>query len=203
MDMASFTGFERRDEQPAQASRDAVAQADVFVLIAGFRYGAPVRGITPELSYPELEFQTATEMGLPRLVFLLDENTSGPSELFRDGVYGNRQERFRARLSASGLTVTTLRSPDELEIALLHALTALAPTPRSDAGAATASSPTPSSAAATVEASVQVSATAVEGPPAAARPALQHAVSGGRRRHGRHRGRAGTGDGAARPTPTS
>ncbi|WP_410673720.1 FxSxx-COOH system tetratricopeptide repeat protein [Amycolatopsis sp. cmx-4-68] len=128
--------FPSRDKTPARVCQEAVAAADVYLLIVGFHYGSPVPD-RPELSYTEMEFEAAVETGLPRLVFFLDAETDGTAELFRDTRYGNRQDEFRRRLRTCGLTIATVTSPDQLETAVLHALTSLprpgstaAPSPR-------------------------------------------------------------------------
>ncbi|MGH3809826.1 MAG: NB-ARC domain-containing protein, partial [Pseudonocardiaceae bacterium] len=118
VDMAYFTADAR---PPAWVCRDAVRRVDVFVGIVGFRYGSPVAD-RPGLSYTELEFEEASEADLHRLVFLLGEDAQGPAELFRDIEHGGRQERFRTELSGSGITVTTVTSPEGLETVLYQAL---------------------------------------------------------------------------------
>ena len=120
-DMAYFAA---RDAKPAQVCREAVSSADVLVLIAGFRYGSPVRD-RPEVSYTELEHEIAEELGIPRLVFLLGANAEGPAAMSSHYAYGARQQAFRRRLADSGVTTRAVASPAELETAVLHALTEL------------------------------------------------------------------------------
>jgi Tetratricopeptide repeat/Domain of unknown function (DUF4062)/NB-ARC domain len=125
MDMAYFAA---RDSKPADYCRQMVSTADVYVGIIGFRYGSPVRD-QPKLSHTELEFEVATRRGLPRLVFLLDEEAELPlpANQIVDVRYGNRQAAFRRRLRKAGTIVATVASPAELETQLYQSLIELAP----------------------------------------------------------------------------
>jgi hypothetical protein len=121
-DMAYFTA---RDNKPADYCRDKVRGCDVYVGLIGLRYGSPVRD-KAEVSYTELEFDTATEAGVPRLVFLLDEDAAVPIPPGRlidsDPELLARQRAFRARLAGSGVTAGKVASPEQLELLLLQAL---------------------------------------------------------------------------------
>jgi Domain of unknown function (DUF4062) len=120
IDMAFFTA---QGTDPADYCARMVTAADVYVGIIGLRYGSEVRG-RQELSYTELEFETATAEGLPRLVFLLAEDSSGPGRPSRSGTSG-RQAAFRRRLQRTGLTTAHVTSPAQLETRLYQALVEL------------------------------------------------------------------------------
>ena len=123
LDMAYFTV---RDDRPADYSRQQVSRADVYVGIIGFRYGSLVQD-DPERSYTELELQAATDLGLPRLVFLLDEDAvlPLPQSYLSDPRYAKRQRAFRKRILGTGITVQRVGSPAEVELLLFQALTEL------------------------------------------------------------------------------
>jgi len=123
LDMKYFTA---REDKPADYCRQEVRRANVYVGIIGFRYGSPVRD-EPDHSYTELEFAAATELGLPRLVFLLDEDAvlPLPQSALSDPVHGERQRAFRARVKDAGITAQRVASPGDVELLLFQALTDL------------------------------------------------------------------------------
>ena len=107
-DMAYFTA---REGEPSAYCREAVRGCNVYVGLIGLRYGSPVRD-QPEASYTELEFGAATEAGLPRLVFVLDEDADlgiPPARVFdQEADRRVRQRAFRARLREAGVMVATV-----------------------------------------------------------------------------------------------
>ena len=114
--------FAARDGAPAEYCRARVRECEIFVAVVGFRYGSVVPG--EEVSYTELEFGAATEAGIPRLVFLLEEAASlpdGQADADRGPVEG-----FRQRLRDAGLVVRSFTSDAGLELEVFHALTELA-----------------------------------------------------------------------------
>ena len=128
VDMADFPAVDR---PPARLCMDRVRGCDVYVGVLGTRYGSPVRD-KPEVSYTELEFDTATEAGLDRLVFLLDENADVgmPVSALIDREFGARQDAFRRRVRESGLVTGSFASPAALGQLVERSLRELARTRR-------------------------------------------------------------------------
>jgi tetratricopeptide (TPR) repeat protein len=117
--------FAAREDQPAAYCQARVQECDIYVGLIGLRYGSPVRD-RRDFSYTELEFEVATKAGLPRLMFLLDEDAPlgiPPSKLLdSDPRMQARQRAFRDRLLDAGLMMAKVARPEQLEVELLHAL---------------------------------------------------------------------------------
>ena len=128
--IADMAYFPVRDDKPADYCRAQVRGCDVYVGLIGLRYGSPVRD-RPEVSYTELEFEAATEAGLPRLVFVLDEDAAVPIPPGRllDGDPGlqARQRAFRVRLLEAGVMAGTFWGPEQLELLVSQALAGTRP----------------------------------------------------------------------------
>ncbi len=126
MDMAYFTA---RDQRPADYCREVVATADVYVAVVGFRYGSLVPDVD-QTSYTQFEFETATDRGIPRLVFVLDEDSDRlglPARALADLESGALQNDFRTRLRqpSIGLTLCSVDGVEQFETALYQALVEL------------------------------------------------------------------------------
>jgi hypothetical protein len=111
--VVDMAGFSAADQVTAERCQEQVRSCDVYVGVLGTRYGSPVRE-EPEVSYTELEFNTATEAGLPRLVFLLDTNAMDvgiPLPALLDREFGVRQDAFRRRVQESGMVTQLFGNP--------------------------------------------------------------------------------------------
>ncbi|MGI8445844.1 MAG: FxSxx-COOH system tetratricopeptide repeat protein [Streptosporangiaceae bacterium] len=113
--------FAARDGSPADYCQQRVRECEIYVAVVGFQYGSLVPG--EDVSYTELEFRAASLLGVPRLIFLLDD-TACPAG-FRDADSG-RALRFRQQLRDAGLIVRSFTSGDGLELEVFHALSELA-----------------------------------------------------------------------------
>ena len=102
VDMADFPAA---DHPAAQLCAERVRGCDVYVGVLGTRYGSPVRD-KPEVSYTELEFDTATAAGLPRLVFLLDTAASAGNAKYLRMAWTSTGSEFMA--------IAYSRGPDSL-----------------------------------------------------------------------------------------
>jgi tetratricopeptide (TPR) repeat protein len=129
VDMADFPAADRSS---AQFCAETVLDCDVYLGVLGTRYGSPVRD-RPQVSYTELEFDTATEAGLDRLMFLLDtgaDDVGIPAAELIDREFGARQDAFRRRVEDSRLVVQLFANPDMLEKLVERSLRDLADTRR-------------------------------------------------------------------------
>jgi hypothetical protein len=115
--------FAAQDKPAAEVCEQAVRACNAYVAIIGFRYGSLVPD--RDMSYTELEFNTATENRIPRIVVLLRHVPSGKSLEDQDR---SRIDRFRRRLlEGSGLVVAFAENPDQVQYEVFHALTQARP----------------------------------------------------------------------------
>jgi tetratricopeptide (TPR) repeat protein len=115
--------FGVRADPPAEVCIQAVNGSDVYVGIIGSRYGSPVHD-RQDVSYTELEYETALSAQKPMLVLMLDEEAvDDPS--FHETRYADRQRAFRDRVLATNVTRVTVRTPDQLALELFRGLDGL------------------------------------------------------------------------------
>lgn len=94
---AGMEAFPAADATPWELIKSVIADSDYFVLIVGGRYGSTGPA---GISYTEMEFNLAVEMGKPVLAFLHgapEQIPAGKSEL--DPEARRRLDAFRARIA--------------------------------------------------------------------------------------------------------
>ena len=138
--IVDMTDFPAADRLAAELCRERVRGCDVYVGVLGTRYGSPVRD-KPKVSYTELEFETAAEAGLDRLMFLLDTDAVDvgiPPASLMDHKFGERQRRFAAGSGKAGLVTQSFTNPATLGQLVERSLRELAEMRRRGSGGARA-----------------------------------------------------------------
>lgn len=107
-----------QDRPAAEVCAERILSCDIYIGILGHRYGTLLPA--KNLSYTEWEFEVAGDAGIPRFIFLLDEEAAVPKR-FVDESADHPQATFRARAS-EGRMVTRFCTAEELKGQVLQAL---------------------------------------------------------------------------------
>jgi Domain of unknown function (DUF4062) len=114
--------FGARDGTAREVCAEYVRGCDVLVGIIGIRYGA--HPPEDQTSYTELEFQTAVDCQLSRLMFLLDEKVArrleGAAPQGEDRA--DRQVKLRERIGTDRVSELTVRTEKDFRDKLTRAL---------------------------------------------------------------------------------
>jgi hypothetical protein len=121
----SMEDYVAADQRPLKKCLDDVARCEIYIGIFAWRYGyIPEKDNPEKKSITDLEFRKATELGKPRLIFLLKDDASWPANLM-DGMTpsgdGHRIQYLRDELRKEFIT-TFFSSPDDLALNVSIAL---------------------------------------------------------------------------------
>ena len=120
-DVISMEDYVAQYQRPLQACLEDVAYCDIYIGIFAWRYGfipEDKKDNPTSLSITELEYRKAKEIGIPCLLFLLDEDTQW-SPRFIDGTAksgiksADNINRFRSDLKNDQIT-SFFKNPDQL-----------------------------------------------------------------------------------------
>ncbi|GGL21695.1 hypothetical protein Sme01_63450 [Sphaerisporangium melleum] len=122
LDVIGMEDYVSRDERPVEYCLKDVAACDLYVGLFAYRYGSvPEAGNPGRLSITELEYRTAGEKRIPRLIFMVPEDAdwhmAHVDAVTGDGEHGLHIRRLRAEL-AGAHTVRHFTTPDQLRAAV-------------------------------------------------------------------------------------
>jgi len=103
--------FGSRNSQPLDTCLEEVEQSQVFLLFIGPRYGS----IDHESgkSFVEREYENASELGIPKLAYVIDDEYEFPIKYVSKGREAESLAAFKDRVMAE-LTVSSFTTPEDL-----------------------------------------------------------------------------------------
>jgi hypothetical protein len=110
----SMEFFGARPNRPIETCLQEVRSSDIFVGIVGHRYGSIVPN--EDVSYSEMEYDEATRIGIPRLIYIKDRSIPVLPEHFETHPNGLRLlDAFKKKLNERH-TVMYFKSAEELAV---------------------------------------------------------------------------------------
>ena len=111
--------FEAQSKSPAEYVENQIKKCDVLVLLAGPCYGSIVPNLG--ISFTELEYKVAVELGKPCLVFLTDEDFPVPVNVLLADPNIEKQKLFRMTLERDHVR-TTFKRAEQLKWQVVRAV---------------------------------------------------------------------------------
>ncbi|MGH3696419.1 MAG: DUF4062 domain-containing protein [Pseudonocardiaceae bacterium] len=121
-DVVAMEDYVATDQRPLERALADVAACEIYLGILAWRYGyVPEQNNPARQSITALEYREARRLGIPCLVFLLDQEAPWPTSMVDRGDDATRIEAFRAEL-LSEHTVSLFHTVDDLVIATVSAV---------------------------------------------------------------------------------
>lgn len=114
------------DANAIGASMRMVDEADLYVGVIGFRYGYVPK--KHKISVTEMEYERAGKRGIPRLMFLINEDHALRAADVETGYGTDKIREFRRRIAAERI-IATFSSPEDLRAQVVQALSEFHATP--------------------------------------------------------------------------
>lgn len=163
IDCDGMENFGARDASPEDFCRKRAQECDVFVGLIGHYRGADVPGDNDQRSFTEMEYDSATDAGKPRLMYIVPDNFH-PEAPPQSKKAARQQATFRKRVLNKRVVSKNFESPDKLAGAVaVDLMNYLVDKVAAGLAASTAGRPLPGQADAVKEAVAATAEGAAEG----------------------------------------